>query len=309
MNAAFDEGQLAVGDGHSIWYAQYGNPHGIPLFWLHGGPGSGASVRHAELVDLARYRLVLADQRGCGRSRPAGALEGNDTGLLLDDIERLRRRLGLPRILLGGGSWGATLALAYAARHGHVLRGLVLRAAFLASAREIRDFFSDGDCWPEFDGMAPAARRLPWLAAQLESDDAGARVRAARAWWRCEQRRQGNPQMDPLADPPADQALVQRYRIQAHYLRHGCFLDPAALLEAAGGLHGVPSAILHGDADRICPPDNARRLRQRLPGSRLRMVAGAGHDPFHPAMAQALTEALACYAETGGFEGWGADHG
>ncbi|WP_194711824.1 alpha/beta fold hydrolase [Noviherbaspirillum soli] len=311
MTPAFDEGQLATGDGHRLWYAQYGNPHGLPLFWLHGGPGSGASLRHADLVDLARFRLVLADQRGCVRSQPAGGLENNHTGLLVDDIERLRRHLGMERMLLGGGSWGATLALAYAARHGDMLHGLVLRAPFLATPAELGGFFDTPQCWQAFAAIAPASalapgRLLPWLAGQLASSDAQTCSRIAGAWRGHEQALEGRP--NEAAEPP-DEALVQRYRIQAHYLHHGCFLDPDALVEALGSLPAMPVAILHGDADRVCPPANARRLQQRLPGSRLLIVAGAGHDPFHPAMAAALRQALDGFAAHGSFDGWGACHG
>jgi proline iminopeptidase len=304
-NAAFDEGQVAMTHGHSIRTAQYGNPDGLPLFWLHGGPGSGASPRHAGLVDPARYRLVLADQRGCGGSRPAGALEHNDTSLLVDDIERLRRHLGLPRILLGGGSWGATLALAYAARHPGRLCGLLLRSPFLATAAEVDGFFDGDDCRREFAALAPASARhalLPWLAGALASDDEALRAAVAQAWWRHEQRRAGARSQAP---PPPGQALVQRYRIQSHYLRHGCFVDSAALLQAAAGLRGLPVAILHGAEDRVCPSANAHRIRQSVAGSRLRLAEGAGHDPFHPAMAAALEEALARFAAQRSFEGWG----
>lgn len=311
MTPAFDEGQLATGDGHRLWYAQYGNPRGLPLFWLHGGPGSGASLRHADLVDLTRYRLVLADQRGCARSLPAGGLENNHTDLLVDDVEQLRRRLGVERMLLGGGSWGATLALAYAARHGDRLLGLVLRAPFLATPAEVSGFFDTPQCWQAFAAIAPApvlapGRLLGWLAGQLASNDAQSRRRIAAAWRRHEQALEGLP-VD-AAEPP-DEALVQRYRIQAHYLQHGCFLDPDALLEALGSLPAMPVAILHGDADRVCPPANAQRLQQRLPNSRLLIVPGAGHDPFHPAMASALRLALDGFASHGSFDGWGACHG
>lgn len=313
MTPAFDEGQLATGDGHRLWYAQYGNPHGLPLFWLHGGPGSGASLRHAGLVDLARFRLVLADQRGCGRSQPAGELMNNHTGLLVQDIERLRRHLHVERMLLGGGSWGATLALAYAAEHGRRLRGLLLRSPFLATPAEVSGFFDTPQCWQAFAAVAPApvltpGRLLPWLAGQLAASDAMDCRPIAAAWHRHEQALEGLPV--GVEEPPGDaHALVQRYRIQAHYLRHGCFLDPEALLEALGSLRAVPAAILHGDADRVCPPANAQRLRQRLPASRLAIVPGAGHDPFHPAMAAALRAALDGLAAQASVDGREARHG
>jgi proline iminopeptidase len=310
LSAAFDEGHFATGDGHMIWYGQYGKPDGAPLFWLHGGPGSGASMRQLQLIDLSRYRVVLSDQRGCGRSLPLGAIAANETCLLVSDIERLRTHLRLGHMVLGGGSWGAALALAYAAKHAASISALVLRAPFLATQKEIDAFFqpapeSADTCWEEFAALAPPSQRsrlLPWLADRLEAADAGECARLARGWRRYEQRRENGS----LADAPVDDALVARYRVQAHYLRHGCFLNQGDLLEAARGLAGMPVALLHGDADLLCPPDNARMLQRSLAGSRLRMVAGAGHDPFHPGMAQALVSALDCHARHGNFTAWEA---
>lgn len=310
--APFDEGRLDSGDGHLTWYAQYGNPHGIPLFWLHGGPGSAASLRHAGLVDLARYRLVLSDQRGCGRSQPLGALQRNETGLLVGDIDRLREQLRLERIVVGGGSWGAALALLYAARHPATVAALVLRAPFLASQTEVDAFFAppaggpDGACaWEELAALAPPSERgrlLPWLAQQLASSGPEQCARIAGAWSRHERQQEGAA---AVAAPPVDEAMIARYRIQAHYLLHGCFIDADGVLAAARTLHGLPVAILQGDADRVCPPRNARLLQRCLAGSRLRMVEGAGHDPFHPGMISALAQALDCYASNAHFEAWG----
>ncbi len=299
------------GDGHQTWYAQYGNPHGIPLVWLHGGPGSASSLRHIGLIDLARYRLVLSDQRGCGRSLPCGAIQHNETRLLVGDIARLRVHLRLGRIVLGGGSWGAALALLYAAAHGASVAALVLRAPFLATSAEVDAFFAPpagGPCayWEAFAALAPPSQRqrlLPWLAQQLASASQEECARIARGWSRYEQQREsGGAALPP---PIAEPAMIARYRIQAHYLTHGCFLAEGALLAAARTLGKLPVAILHGDADLVCPPDNARLLQRSLPESRLRMVAGAGHDPFHPGMASALTQALGCYAGKAHFDGWG----
>jgi proline iminopeptidase len=314
MPASFDEGRLASGDGHLLWYAQYGKPDGIPLFWLHGGPGSASSLRHIALVDLGRYRLVLSDQRGCGRSLPLGALQRNETSLLISDIDRLRARLRLERIVVGGGSWGAALALLYAARHRARVAALLLRAPFLAGRAEIDAFFSppaDGarSCWEEFAALAPepARRRLlPWLAQQLARAEPDQCARIARAWSRYEQQQESGSA--DAVQPAVDDVMIARYRVQAHYLLHGCFLDTDQVLAAARELRGMPAAILHGDADRVCPPRNARRLQRCLPESRLRMVEGAGHQPFHPAMAAALRQALECYASNANFEGWGNGH-
>lgn len=313
LPAAFDEGRLASDDGHQTWYAQYGNPHGIPLFWLHGGPGSASGVRHIGLIDLARFRLVLSDQRGCGRSLPAGATEHNETRMLVGDIARLRVHLRLDRIVVGGGSWGAALALAYAAAHGESVAALVLRAPFLATEAEVDAFFappSEGShgYWEEFAALAPPSQRgrlLRWLAEQLACASHAQCARIASGWSRYEtQRASGGAAVLPIADD----AMIARYRIQAHYLQHGCFIGKDGLLASARALPRLPVAILHGDADLVCPPHNARLLQRCLPASRLRIVASAGHDPFHPGMASALTQALGCYARRADFEGWGTGH-
>ena len=316
--ASFDEGRLASGDGHSLWYAQYGNPQGMPLFWLHGGPGSASSLRHIGLIDLARYRLVLSDQRGCGRSLPLGVLQHNETRLLVDDIDRLRTHLQIGRMVVGGGSWGATLALLYAARHRANVAALLLRAPFLAGKAEIDAFFdppADGphgnrDAFAALAELSPPSERqclLPWLARQLASSGPDQCARIASAWSRHE--RQQESGSAAIAQPVVDEAMIARYRIQAHYLLNACFLGIDEALSAARALHGLPVAILHGAADRVCPPQNARLLQGCLPQSRVRMVEGAGHEPFHPGMAAALMEALDCYARNAHFEGWGTGHG
>ena len=312
--AAFDEGFLDCNDGHRVWYGQYGNPRGIPLLWLHGGPGSGSSLRHLQLFDLARYRVVLSDQRGCGRSTPAGALFRNDTGALVGDIARLRARLKLGPVVIGGGSWGATLALAHAAAHAAEVAALVLRAPFLASRDEVDAFLAplEGDtvgAWEEFAALAPPLHRralLPWLARQLASGSHAQCARIAHGWRRYEQLREnGSASGAPATE---DDATISRYRIQSHYLLHGCFLAEGALLEAVQHLPAMPVAILHGDGDRVCPPRNASSLHGCLPESRLSIVPGAGHDPFHPGMACDLAQALAAYARNAHFEEWGMRH-
>ena len=315
LPASFDEGHLASVDGHRLWYAQYGRPQGTPLFWLHGGPGSASSLRHIRLIDLERYRLVLADQRGCGRSLPLGALQRNDTGLLVGDIDRLRAHLRMERILIGGGSWGATLALLYAAQHPASVAALLLRAPFLASKAEIDAFFappSNGPAseWMDFAALAPAPARqhlLPWLAQQLAASGRDQCARIALGWSRHERRREaGGAALMPQL---IDDAMIARYRIQAHYLLHGCFIGTNWLRASAPRLRGMPTAIMHGDADQVCPPHNARLLHRCLPASSLRMIGGVGHDPFHPGMVAALTEALDCYARNENFDAWGSADG
>lgn len=310
----FQEGYLPAGDGHQVWYAQYGNPDGIALLWLHGGPGSGSGPRHVQLFDLARYRLIIFDQRGCGRSMPLGETACNDTRFLVEDICRLQSALGIERFVLGGGSWGAALALAYAAEYRETVQALLLRAAFLAEDAEIDAFFqpaAEGDpAWEAFAALAPSSERrrlLPYYADQLATASHDRQLAIARAWSAFQQCRELGTQSAPAATI-GDENLIARYRIQAHYLRHGCFLAPHRLLDAAGTLGEVPVAILHGSADRVCPVHNAHRLHERIAGSELRIVRGAGHDPFHTGMAGALTEALDRYAKQGHFHGWGSRH-
>jgi proline iminopeptidase len=329
QHAPYDEGLFPVGQGHHVWYVQYGSPDGIPLMWLHGGPGSGSSPRHQRFVDPLRYRLVMFDQRGCGNSRPAGEIRDNDTGRLVRDIEQLRAHLGIGRFLLGGGSWGAALALAYAETHRTALSGLVLRAPFLAGRRDTDHFFQAPDgadpAWLAFAGQAPASHRrdlLHYYASQILGPDSRRGLALAQAWALYQQQREQPqteyPGLDAVPELPASDSrppdsaahsLLARYRIQSHYLLHGCFLEEDRLLDAAARLNGLPVAILHGAQDPVCDPDNARRLHHRIAGSRLQLVAQAGHDPYHPAMSAALIAALGCFSDHGNFECWGDDNG
>ncbi|KAF3999712.1 alpha/beta fold hydrolase [Glaciimonas immobilis] len=300
----FNDGYCDVGQGHRLWYAQYGNPDGIPLLWLHGGPGSGSSPRHQIFADPSLYRLVLCDQRGCGRSTPGGAIADNDTARLVQDIEDLRLHLGLGKVLLGGGSWGAGLALAYAQPWRSSLLGLILRAPFLAGKNDIQRFFQPaadvaGDAWKAFAHHAPATERahlLGYIAAQLSVDSPGAAIWAQA--WRDYERQLAQPDASDVTSTPAPaelQRLLSRYRVQSHYLINHCFLDEADLLRASADLTGLPVVILQGQSDQVCDPDNALRLHAHIPGSRLKIVVG-GHDPFQPEMAMALLDALNCFA-------------
>ncbi|MBK4738050.1 alpha/beta fold hydrolase [Noviherbaspirillum pedocola] len=294
----FEEARLDSGDGHRLWHAERGSRNGTALFWLHGGPGSGASLRHAALIDPGSFRLVLMDQRGCGRSEPAGAIHHNSLSLLIDDIERLRRHLGIARMLLGGGSWGATLAICYAARYPEAVAGLVLRAPFLAERDEISQLFQplgeDDSSWQAFAALAPpGVDLLAYAADQLERNTSEARA-LARAWHRHACLRETGH--EPGQEMHDDAALLARYRVQSHYLRHGCFLDEGAVLDMASRL-SMPAAIIHGGADRICAPDNARRLAARMPRAALSIIDAAGHDPFHPGMVDALQVALRSVAQ------------
>lgn len=293
----FDSGRLNVSDGHVLYYEQCGRPDGVPLVFLHGGPGSGCSPRHRQLFDPA-YRAVLFDQRGCGRSRPRGAVQANTSAHLLGDIERLRRHLGITRWLVVGGSWGGGLALAYAAEHPTACAGLLLRAPFLGRREDLDWFFRDArqfapDAWDALARQAPTAAHadlLAWLHAGVH-DGAPAPARAcALAWqaWEWALLQEPGP-----APAPADAgALIDKYRVQSHYLVNGCFWGERPLLTRAATLGRVPGIILQGRHDLICRPLGAWDVYAAWPGSRLRWVEGCGHSPYEPAMVAALARAL-----------------
>lgn len=272
---------LPVGDGHLLNVQQFGRAQGIPALLLHGGPGSGCTPGLRRGFDARRYHLVCIDQRGAGASKPRGATHANTTAHLVADIEHVREHLGIPRWLVAGGSWGATLALAYAAAHPRAVAALLLRNVFLARREDVDAFF---------DGRL----HLPTLAAALAGDDSAAQRDAALAWWRHECMLAG-----AASAPPRDpQALIDRYRVQAHYLLHDCWLTPHGAL----GLRApaMPTLLLQGRADRICPPAGARLLQAVLPHAALQEV-DAGHDPTQPALAAALAAALNGYADSGAF--------
>jgi len=312
----FASGWLDVGDGHRIYYEQCGETEGLPLIFLHGGPGSGCSPRHRQLFDPVRCRAVLFDQRGCGRSLPRGALHANTSDHLVADIERLRQHLGIARWLVVGSSWGAGLALAYAAAHPASCLGLVLRGVFLGRTSDQDWFFQHAgqflpDAWAALAQRAPLAARgnlLRWLSAGLHGDQPQEALARSRDWEAWEAALSQPQSMPPRADLPAGDAAatrVDKYRVQSHYLMNGCFWGDADLLSRARRLASVPTAILHGRLDWICRPQAAWELHHSLPGSRLQWVDGCGHSPFEPAMARALAQAVLHHATHGHFATWG----
>jgi proline iminopeptidase len=296
----WQQGLLDVGGGHTIWFEQCGNPAGTPLLFLHGGPGSGCSARHRGLFDGARFRIVLFDQRGCGRSTPRGALAANTTPELVADIERLRRHLGISRWLVSGGSWGSTLALAYCARHRRACLGAVLRGIFLARRSDIDGFF-DGAA-----ALQPAAharlagcvagggRLAERIFSAVLGNDRDHALDVVRHWMQWEESlTRGRPALLPQLDEASAARMLDKYRVQAHYLRHGCFLAEGEWQRQAAALAGLPVVLLHGRRDAVCRPEGALALHRHLPGSRMVWVDETGHDPFEPAMRAALRDACA----------------
>lgn len=289
-------GMLPVAGGHVIAWQEFGVPDGVCALVLHGGPGSALTPGLVRFFDLQHWRVIGFDQRGCGRSQPRGATRNNETDRLLEDIESLRQHLNVRRWLVVGGSWGGTLGLVYASRHPRSVSALLLRALFVPHADELRWFFQEArglapGPWQQLSSLAPREVRadlLPWLASVFAAPEHPAQEAAALAWLAWEQALAG-----AAAGAPADlPAVIDRYRVQCHYLVHGCWLADRSLQDAARQLSGVPVAFLHGELDAVCRPAAARKVQASIPGSRFSEIPGAGHDPFHPAMEQAMRQAL-----------------
>ena len=300
--------ELAVGDGrHVLYVEEVGNPGGIPAVFLHGGPGGGCEAWHRQFFDPERYRVILFDQRGAGRSRPHADLVDNTTWHLVEDIERLRRHFGIERWLVFGGSWGSTLALAYAETHPERVAALVLRGIFLCRPQEIHWFYQEGasrifpDYWEDFVEPVAPERRHDLLTAYhelLTGEDELRRMAAARAWsvWegRCATL-QSNPEVVAhFRDPHVALAMA---RIENHYFMHDAFLRPNQLLEDAHRLKGIPGVIVHGRYDMICPVENAWELHRAWPDSELSIQPASGHSAGEPEIAAALVGATDFFAE------------
>ena len=286
--------RLPVSGGHELQVREWGNAAGLPALVLHGGPGSGCSPLLARFFDPARYRVICVDQRGAGASRPAGGTLHNTTADLLADLRRLRDALGIACWLVVGGSWGATLALLHALDEPGAITGLLLRGVFLAREQDLAAFF-EPLAWarwqPDEERLCAALDRV------MQSGTPGEQAELARHWWHWEQSMDSAP---ATAEPPVE-LLLQRYRVQAHYLRHQCWLDTSPLLDRLGGLPAVPLRLLHGARDRICPPEGATELQRRWPAAQLMRIDGAGHAPTHPAMLSAMVSSLDAWAESGAF--------
>ncbi|SOZ40245.1 alpha/beta fold hydrolase [Cupriavidus neocaledonicus] len=292
---------LRTPDAQRLHVRLVGPPHGEPWLVLHGGPGSGCAASMAAWFDPQRHRVVMPDQRGAGRSTPAGGLRRNNVGALLADLEQLRAALGIARWGVVGGSWGAALALAYAARYPHAVAALVLRGAFLTGRDDVLGLFAPRPGASLLRRVAPAGERLPEARARLltvsrllQSGTAVSKRDTATAWRRLELERLGLRGVAQERLQPARErlAMVRKYRIQAHYLRHRAGLGKPALLRAARGIaaHGLPVTLLHGRADAVCRPANALRLRHAMPAARLAWVDG-GHLA-DGAMRDALADAI-----------------
>ncbi|WP_024326671.1 prolyl aminopeptidase [Thioalkalivibrio sp. AKL19] len=294
-------GRLKVGDGHELYFEECGNPEGIPLVFLHGGPGSGCESWHRRFYDPEHYRIVLFDQRGCGRSTPHASLEANTTWHGVADIERLREHLGIERWAVFGGSWGSTLGLAYAQRHPERVLGLVLRGIFLCRPQDIQWFYQSGadrlfpEAWTEYQSVIPEAERDDMVAAyyrRLTSDDRTVREAAARAWSGWEGRTSCLvPNDHVIAHFEDPDVAVSLARLECHYFLHDTFLEPDQLLRDAGRLSGIPGTLVHGRYDVVCPVNQAVALHHAWPEAQLEIVPDAGHSAAEPGIVRRLVAA------------------
>ncbi|MBI1386411.1 MAG: prolyl aminopeptidase [Rhizobiales bacterium] len=289
----YRSGQLAVGDGHEIYFEESGNPHGKPVVMVHGGPGGGSNPSMRRFHDPQRYRIICFDQRGCGRSRPYASLEANTTWHLVADMERIRVELGIERWQLCGGSWGSTLALAYAQRHPARVTEMILRGIFLLRRAEIEWFYQEGCSWlfPDafeaYSSVIPEAERGDLVAAfhrRLTGEDDVEKLRAARAWSVWEGTTLAMTQdAGRVAAFGQDHYALAFARIECHYFQNrGFFERDDQLLHNASKLEGIPAVIVHGRFDVVTPLRSAFDLAKVWPSAELRIVPDAGHAMSEP---------------------------
>lgn len=290
-------GMLDVGDGHAMYWEVSGNPKGVPVLFVHGGPGGGTAPPYRRFFDPAYWKIVLFDQRGCGRSRPAASITANTTPHLIADMEVLRRHLGIDRWLLFGGSWGSTLAIAYGEAHPGRALGFVLRGVFLFRPFEVAWFLTGmATFFPEAHRRfaAHVARDDGDLLAayhrRLTDSDADIRLAAARAWCAYEE---ACARLVPRADGEGDAgACLAMARIECHYMVHAGFMAPDQLLDGLDRVSHLPATIVQGRYDVICPPITADDLARAWPGALLHMVPDAGHSAMEPGSRTALIGAV-----------------
>ena len=289
----YTSGYLRVSPVHELYYEVSGNPQGRPVVFVHGGPGSGTEPNQRRFFDPAAYRIVLFDQRGAGRSRPHASLVDNTTWHLVADMELLRAHLGIERWVVFGGSWGSTLSLAYAQSHPDRVAGLILRGIFLLSRRETQWFYQDGACqlfpdaWDDFLAPIPSEERGDLVAAyfrRLTCGDSQVEQQAARAWslWEA---RTSKLMEDPavIARFTVDHFALSIARIEAHYFMNDGFLrDPEQLVQDVNRIRHIPSVIVQGRYDVVCPMEAAWKLRRAWPEVELRVVPDAGHAATEP---------------------------
>jgi len=299
--APFQVGRLVLDGVHTMHYEQSGNPNGVPVLFLHGGPGAGASAAHRQFFDPTFYRIVIFDQRGAGRSTPLGELADNSTPHLISDIERLREKLEIPRWIVFGGSWGSTLALAYAEHHVNRVMALVLRGIFLCRQSEI-DWFLYGlknifpEAWHKFAGHLPESERDNILKAYyvlITDPDPAVHIPAARAWSIYEGSCSSLIPNDMIvANFGSDGVALGLARMESHYFMHNIFLPDNFLLNNISRIRHIPTTIVQGRYDVVCPIVSADDLVRVFPEADYHIINDAGHSAFEPGTRAKLIETM-----------------
>jgi len=300
----YESGHLRVSPVHELYYEQCGNPNGKPVVFLHGGPGAGLNPDYRRFFDPQAYRVILFDQRGAGKSRPHASLDDNTTWDLVQYIERLREHFGVEKWQVFGGSWGSTLALAYAVTHPERVTELVLRGIFLGRRKEIRWLYEDSqgassimpDTWEEYVRIIPEAERSDLIRAyyrRLTDDNHAVRMEAARAWsiWEASALKliQDQSLIDDFSEPEKALALA---RTECHYFINSCFfVSDNYLLEHIERIRHIPAVLVHGRYDVLCPTANAWDLHRAWPEATLKIIPDAGHSVTEPGIADALVQA------------------
>lgn len=293
-------GWLAVGDGHQLHWQTSGNPHGMPVVWLHGGPGSSASPLHRRFFDPALFWMIQYDQRGCGQSLPLGAIDHNETSYLLADIERLRKHLSIAKWSVVGGSWGGALALLYAQAHPDRVDRMLCRSPFLCTQAEIENFMEHPPegCrkpWEALQSLAPkhpqqTVLEFGYRVFCLEKD-VQKQAQLAQAWATYEAAMNVYPAQAPMLGLGGHEALIARYRVQSHYLWHRCFVAQNILAQAHK-MSEIPLTLVHGDTDALCPFENSLNIQRAASQANLIRVEGGGHDLTDQGMLSATFQAL-----------------
>ena len=293
--------ELIVDGLHTLYIEESGNPKGIPVLFVHGGPGSGCTENDRCFFDPEKYRIILFDQRGSGRSKPHAELEANHTRCLVDDMEKIRELVGVKQWVLFGGSWGSTLSLIYAQSYPEKVLGMILRGIFLCREEDIQWFYQNGAChvfpdyWQEYLAPIPVVERSDLLLAyyqRLVGDDELVRMSVAKSWsvWegRCASLHPNPSLVEHLGNPHTALAMA---RIEAHYFMNNAFLDENEILEGMDALKDIPGVIIHGRYDMVCPVGQAFDLHRAWPGSALKVIRDAGHASSEPGTLAALVQA------------------
>lgn len=297
----YERHSVAVDDIHTLYVEECGDPEGIPILFLHGGPGAGFAQSDRRFFDPEKYRIILFDQRGAGKSQPHAELTSNTTQDLLNDIETLRKHLNVSKWVLFGGSWGATLALLYAESFPDRVNGMILRGAFLSRQADLKWFYQEGadrifpDYWKDYIHPIAEENRDNLLAAyyeKLTGSNQIAQMAAAKAWslWegRCATLRPNPEVVHTFSEPHLAVSLA---RIETHYFVNNSFIDENQIIENANQLEGIPGIIIHGRYDMVCPLDNAFTLHRAWQDSELHIIRDAGHSSREPGIIDALVKA------------------